>query len=108
MNRGEEEAREVGRGSWGPPEGFDLFPKSSGRQLIVLSRSDTIRFVFTKAQAVYPGADQCECLLCHSGPLPYICHSSSESGPSYTLPNIPSDFGTNQTNFQAVRETDCP
>ena len=49
----------MGRGSCGPPEALDLFPKSSERQLIVLSRSDTIRFVFTKAQAVYSGANQC-------------------------------------------------
>lgn len=48
----------MGRGSCGPPEGFGLFPKSSGRQLIVLSRSDMTRFVFTKAQAVYPEANQ--------------------------------------------------
>lgn len=48
----QEEAAEVAKSSCRPVEGFGLFLKNSGRQLMVLSRSDMIRFVFTKA---YPG-----------------------------------------------------
>lgn len=46
-------------GFWGPTKGFGLFPKSSGRQLSVLSRSDAVMFVFTEACAGCTGVSWC-------------------------------------------------
>lgn len=47
----QEEPAELARSSRRPAEVLGLFLKSSGRQLMVLSSSDMIRFVFTKAES---------------------------------------------------------